>query len=112
MTGQPQGERRRLIITSCRPVASGEGQHGEWRLHEITATTLDGTPIAARLVAFETFEPGEVDVLVERQDHATHGVNYRIRRPRAALAGRVDAIERDLRSLTTRIDRLEEGSGA
>jgi hypothetical protein len=103
-----RGERRRLMVTGSRQVASGHGERGEWRLHELSATTVDGKPIRARLVSFEAFEPGEVDVLVERQDHPEHGVSYLLRWPRPALAGRLDALEHQLRSLTDRVKRLEE----
>lgn len=102
------GERRRLVVTGSRQVAAGHGERGDWRLHEISATTADGKPIRARLVSFDAFEPGEVDVLVERQDHPEHGTSYLLRRPRAALAGRVETLEDQLRSLTERVDRLEE----
>jgi hypothetical protein len=104
-----RGERRRLVVTGCRQVASGRGEHGEWRLHEIEATTVDGKPIRARLVSFDAFEAGEVDVLVERQDHPEHGTSYLLRRPRAVLAGRVEGLEREVRALADRIGRLEDG---
>ncbi len=100
-------ERRRIVVTGCREVASGHGQHGGWALHRIEATTLDGKPIRARLTSFDAFEPGEVEVDVEREDHPQHGVSYKIGRPRGKLAGRVAQLEADVRALAARVDRLE-----
>jgi hypothetical protein len=110
-----RGERRRLIVTGCRPVKSGRGENGrEWTLYQVAACTLAGREIQARLVSFEELPAGEVEVLVTRRDDE-HGASYTLKRPKpsvTALAGRVDQLERDLRSLAARVQRLEERPGA
>ncbi len=101
-------ERRRLLITGCRPIASGQTQRGAWTLRQVEARTAEGRPIRARLVSFEEFVAGEeVEVEVEREDHQDHGPSYKIRRPRAKLAGRVEQLEADVRALAARVERLE-----
>ncbi len=99
------------MVTRCRELASGHGERGDWTLRQVEATTLDGKPIRARLISFDAFEPGEVEVDVEREDHPEHGVSYRLRRPRGKLAGRVAQLEADVRALAARVDRLEAGTG-
>ncbi len=101
----PQLERRRFFVTGCRQLASGRVEHCEWKLHEVKATTLDGKHIRGRLVSFEPFQRGEVEV--ECHDHSQYGAGYKLRRPRAKLAGRVEQLEADVRALVARVARLE-----
>ena len=102
---QPERERRRIVVTGTKVVASGIGQHGEWKLREVQATTLDGRPIKVKLVSFDELA-GEVEVDVERQDpHPVHGVSYRVRPVRQKPHERIDALEQ-------RVARLERALAA
>jgi hypothetical protein len=99
----PEKERRRLIVTGSRELSRGSGDHGEWVLYAVEATTVGGEPIRAKLVTFEDLEDGEVDVEVERTDHPQHGTSYRLRRVRPKLSIRVDQLERQVRELQDRL---------
>lgn len=98
---------RKINVVDAVEINSGTSDSGrEWKLYEITATTLEGEPIELKLKSFDRLS-GEVEVEVEKQEHEKYGTSYMLKRagakggnPGARLGPKVD-------ELRGRVERLE-----
>jgi hypothetical protein len=117
------GETRRLVISALSERASGCGDHGEWRLYDVTATDADGGALPAPLVTFERGLPlnQPIELQVRQRQHPGHGVDFRLKRPGGAgrsgmgprvgeAEERIQALENVTADLLRRVEALERGS--
>lgn len=98
--------RKKLIVTAQREVTSGHGDHGDWTLYNVEATTPDGEPIMEVLKTFEVLPHGElIDVTVKAESHERYGPSYTLKLVRQG--SRTDEIERRLAAVESRLAHVE-----
>lgn len=110
MAGQKKDlPKRKLVVTELREKSRGESDHGEWVLHEVSATTEDGSPVDAKMITFkgDEIKVGElITYELEKKVHEKYGDQFVVYPPRKDLKksldevrARVDALEHEVSSL-------------
>jgi len=102
---------RRVIVTGLEELTRGRGDHGDWTLYKVAATSPEGVTIGVDLRSFQRLPIGRViDVEVERREHERYGTTYTLKRPKASparLQEQLDEHEQLLGALAERVDRVE-----
>lgn len=110
MSDKPKPQQTRLRITACSAVYHGEHANGQtYKVHEIEAEKLDGTPVGENLRSFESLPVGEeVDLNVVKFNHSTYGLSYTLsRRGGSTSAAKIKALEEQLRDMASRLAIVE-----
>lgn len=106
------GVRRRIVVSALDGLRSGvSARTGRaWTLFKVTAAAEDGTVIGEKLVSFSRLPIGEpVEVEVLRREHPQHGTSFTVQPVRsrgAALARRVEDLERAVVELQRQVAKL------
>jgi hypothetical protein len=110
---------RKLTVTACSEVKTGETNGKPWTLYEVSAVDEGGHPVEEALKSFTNLPLGEqAEYVVERQEHDKYGPSYllspRKRESRAVreLRERVDALEAEVAALKAFVRRRSELNGA
>lgn len=73
---------KKMTIIDTTVIKTGTSDSGKtWTLYDVTAVSEDGQPIEEKLKSFDDLQ-GNVEVEVERSEHAKYGVSYMLKLPR------------------------------
>lgn len=108
-----QGVERKIIVTGCRAVTSGEKNGREWTIYEVEALREDHTPLPpdTKLRSFTELPIGElVEVTLEKYDSEQYGTSWTVKRKGGGsrkryneLVERVEQLEGQVRALSERV---------